>query len=380
MKVRKPTQLLKLYLAKHYAKFYSKDIFVGVSGTVGKSTTVQACKAVLLQKFTTLISDPNLASSVGIPTALLKLSPKIKKVVLEMGLDSKESVDSYLTLIQPKTVIVSKISYINSEVLGGLNNILEEVGKLVSQVGSNGYAILNFDDPNSRKLAKMCPGQVVYFGTDQQNCTLWAGNIKIEDFKTSFELNLGVERVKVNLPLLGIHQVYCALAAATLGVINNIPLTKIKLSLESLEVLDHRMQVSIGPNNSTILDDTISCTCADLDAAIDTLLNLNARRRILVLGEMRGLGKYSEDLHRQVAQKIFKEKIDMCFLGQGEAEIIALELKSLGYWDERVSYNLQSGQIVSKLLKTLGKGDVVLIKGDHSLRFDEIVKRIAKKN
>lgn len=377
---KKPLHLLRIYLARQYAKLYSKNVFIGITGSVGKTTCVQASVAVLSQKFKTLATIPNLDPILNIPKTLLKLTPQIKKVVLEMGIEYIGEMDFYLSLVKPSTVVVTKISYAHSEFLGDLDQILQEKGKLVKQLDVSGVAILNFDDAISKKLAKECKGSIVYFGTDPQNCIVWAGNIKIEDFKTTFELNLGVERVKVNLQLLGVHQVYPVLAAAALGVVNDIPLTKIKLALESLQPSEHRMQIHSGPNGSVILDDTYNSSPAALDAAIDTLLQVSARRRVLVLGEMRELGKYSENLHRQVAQRIFKEKIDLCFLGQGDAQIMADELKSLGFWEERLSYNLQNSQIVGKLLKTLGKGDVCLIKGSRAVRLDEVVKRITKKS
>lgn len=380
MRVHKPTHFLKSYLVRQYVKLYPKDIYIGVTGSVGKTTCVQFCKAILSQKFPTITTQPNLDYVLNFQNTLLRLRPKIKKVVLEMGMNFKGQMDFYLSLVQPKIVVVTKISNFNCENLGGLDEIIEEEIKCIRQIDEKGFAILNFDDPFCKKIAKECKGQVIYYGSDAQNCTIWAGNIKIEDFRTIFELNLGVERVKINLPLLGSHQIYPAMAAGLVGIVNNIPLTKIKLGLESVEALEHKLQTFLGPNNSIILDDTMNCSPADLDGAIDTLLQVSARRRILVLGEMPGLGKYSEDLHRQVAQKIYKEKIDLCFLGQGNAEIIANELRSLGFWEERLSANLQNSQIVSKLLKTLGKGDVVLIKGANAQRLDEVVKRIAKKN
>ena len=94
---------------------------------------------------------------------------------------------------------------------------------------------------------------------------------------------------------------------------------------------------------------------------------------------MKELGLYSEQLHRLIAQRIYKEKLDLVFLGQGETRIVADELKSLGFWEERLESNLKNSELVSKLLKTLSKGDVCLIKGSRSIRLDEVVKRIAKK-
>lgn len=376
---KKPLHLLRIYLARQYAKLYSKDLFIGVTGSVGKTTCVQCCVAVLSQKFNTISTLPNLDSILNIPRTILKLTPQVKKVVLEMGIEYKGEMDFYLSLIKPKTVIVTKISYAHSEFLGGLDEILQEKGKLIEQLPKKGVAILNWDDPNSRKLAAKCQGSVVYFGVDPKNCVVWAGNIKIEDFKTNFELNLGVERVKVNFQLLGAHQVYSALAAAALGVLNGVSLTKIKIGLEKVQPQEHRLQPILGPNGSIILDDTYNSSPAALESAIDTLLKVPARKRVLVLGEMKELGEYSENLHRQIAQMIFKEKIDAVYLGQGDTQIIADELKSLGYWEEKLFPNLQNPQLVGKLIKNLGKGDVCLIKGSRAVRLDEVVKRITKK-
>jgi len=108
-------------------------------------------------------------------------------------------------------------------------------------------------------------------------------------------------------------------------------------------------------------------------------MSIPSKRRILVMGEMRELGSYSEELHRQIARKIYDEKPDYVFLGTGDATIVADELIRLGFWEEKLESNLQNPQIVSKLLKLLSKGDICLIKASRSLRMDEVVKRIAKK-
>lgn len=376
---KKPFHFLRIYLARQYTKLYPCEMFIGVTGSVGKTTTVALCKAVLSQKYKTISTKLNLDPVLNIPATLLRLTPAVKKVILEMGIEYKGEMDYYLSLVRPKTVIFTKVSYAHSETLGGIDEILREKGKLIESLDKDGIACLNFDDPNSRKLAERCQGTVIYYGTDPNTCTVWAGNLKIENFTINFELNYGVERVKVNLQLLGLHQIYPALAAALLGVVESISLTKIKLALESIEPSEHRLQAVSGPNGSILLDDTYNSSPSALDAAIDTLLQIPARRRIVVLGEMRELGLYSEQLHRQTAQRLYKEKLDLVFLGQGEAQIIADELRSLGFWEERMESNLQNSQLVSRLLKTLSKGDVCLIKGSRAVRLDEVVKRIAKK-
>ncbi len=376
---KKPLHLLRIYLAKQYVKLYKQEVFIGVTGSVGKTTCVQVCKAVLSQKYKTISTKPNLDPILNIPSTILKMNPTIQRVILEMGIEYKGEMDFYLSLVKPKTVVVTRIAYAHSEYLGGIDEILKEKEKLVTSLGKDGVAILNYDDPSCRQLAEHCKGTVIYYGLDPRNCTVWAGNQKIENFATTFELNLGVERVKVNCQLLGLHQIYSMLAGALLGVVNGVPLTRIKFALESIKPSEHRLQVLQGPNGSVLLDDTYNSSPSALEASIDVLLAVPARRRIIVLGEMRELGSYSEQLHRAVAQKIYKEKIDFVLLGQGDAEYIADELKRLGYWEDRLDSNLRNSDMVSKLLRILDKGDVCLIKGSRAIRLDEVVRRIAKK-
>lgn len=381
---KKPFHLLRINLARQYAKLFPASMFVGVTGSVGKTTTVVACREVLSQKYKTISTaetsrlTSNLDPIFNIPMTILRITPSIKKVILEMGVEYPGDMEINLSFVTPSTAIITRFSIAHSEFLGGIEDIIQEKRKLLDLLPKAGLAILNWEDPNSRKLTGKDDISVVYFGKDPQNCLVWAGNIKTENFRTTFELNHGVERVKVDYQLLGEHQIYPALAAAALGIVNDVPLTKIKIALESIQPSEHRLQPISGPNGSVILDDTYNSSPAAVEAAIDTLLEIPARRRVLVLGEMRELGEESEQQHRQVARKIYREKIDLVFLGQGDAKIISEELKALGFLEERLEDDLQNSHIVSKLLKNLGKGDVCLIKGSRAVRLDEVVKRITK--
>lgn len=379
-KYKKPLHLMRIKLAKQYAKLYSQETFIGITGSVGKTSCTAACLAVLSRKYRTIATSPNLDSIFNIPITLLKLSPKIKRVILEMGVEYKGEMDFYLSLVKPQKAILSQIYYQHSEFLGGLEEITAEKGRLFEQLPESGYAILNWDDIHSRKMAEKTSAQVVYYGTDPNNCVVWAGNIQIENFKTVFELNYGVERVQIKYNLLGSHQVYSALAAATLGIIEKIPLTQIKHGLESVLPSEHRLQLMEGANDSLILDDTYNAAPAAVEAAIYTLMQIPAKKRILVLSEMRELGEFTEKMHRQIAQVIYQQKIDMVLFGQGNTSLIANELIHLGFWEDKIMTNMQNAQIVSYLLQNLSKGDLCLIKGARAVRLDEVVKRVTKKS
>lgn len=354
-------------------------MFVGVTGTVGKTTTVSAVKLVLSQKFKVLSTSPNLDPILNIPLTLLRVQPKFKKVLLEMGVEYPGEMDLYLSLVRPASAIVTSVALQHSEFLGDKISIASEKSKLVRQLPAGGFAILNYDDLMVRKMADETLAEVIFFGTDAKNCHVWASNIKILDLKTTFELNYGVERVQIEYPLLGAHQIYPALAAAAIGLSENLSLTAIKRALEEMNPEEHRLNALDGHGGSLILDDTYNGSPISVEAALDTLENITARRRIVCLGETKELGEFSEISHRKIARIIYKNRVDLVLLGTGDASYIADELIRLGFPPDRMEYNLTNNDMVRRLLKILGKGDVCLVKGSRSLRLDEVVERIVKK-
>ncbi|MFH0937012.1 MAG: Mur ligase family protein [Candidatus Daviesbacteria bacterium] len=375
---KKPAHLARLFLAKILANFYPRSNFVGITGSVGKTTTKDACLAVLSQKFETVASRDNIDPIFNIPATLLKLRPKIKKVILEMGIEYPGEMEFYLSLVHPATAIVTRVSFAHSEFLGNIEQILTEKGLLIKQLPKDGFAILNWDDLNTRKLAEGTPAQVLFYGSNPKDCYVWASNVRIKNNKTIFELNCGVERVEITLNLLGRHFVTAALAAASLGITCGISLIKIKKGLESLQPAPHRMQLLEGLGGWYVLDDTYNSSPAAVEESLNLVNELSARRRILILGEMRELGAYSERLHRMIAQKIFKDKFDWVILGSGDTRFIGDELIKLGFASERIEMNLSHSQIVTAILKNAGVGDIVLVKGSRAVKLDEVVKRITK--
>ncbi len=376
---KKPLHLLRFKLARQYAKLFPKSMFIGVTGSVGKTSTIKAATLVLGKKYKVLATKTNLDPILNIPETILSVRHSTQKVLLEYGIEYPGEMDFYLSFVKPAVAIVTALTFQHTEYLGDLEGIASEKGKLLEALPENGLAILNYDDLMVRKMAEKTKAQVIFYGTNPQECQVWAGNVKVEQFNTSFEINYGVERVKITLPLLGEHLIYSSLAAVALGLSEDISLVTAKNELEKLTPEEHRLNVLPGYNNSLIIDDTYNSSPLSVEAALNVLQSLPARRRILVLGETKELGGFSEEVHRKFAQRIFKDRIDLVFLGIGDTSFIANELKSLGFLPEKMETNLQNPQIVSKLLQILGKGDVCLIKGSRSLRLDEVVERIIKK-
>lgn len=376
--VKKPFHLLRINLARQLARFIPRQKIIGITGSVGKTTTALASFSVLSQKYNTICTMPSLDTILNLPITLLKFTPKTQKIILELGVEFMGEMDFYLSIVKPATAIVTEVSSQHSEFLGDEESIAQEKSKLVEQLPDDGIAILNYDNTYARAMSEKTDAQIFYYGLDPEKCDLYATSVKNNNFQLEFGLHYGVERVEVKTKLLGKHFVYPLLAAAALGVVNDISLIKIKKGLEALEPPEHRLQAIPGFNGSIVLDDTYNAAPISVEQALETLSLLPARRRIVVLGEMRELGIYSEKFHRQIAQKIYKEKPDLVLLGTGDAKYIADELIKLGFILERLETNLKNQEILNHLLKILAKGDVVLIKGARLVRLDEVVDRVTK--
>jgi UDP-N-acetylmuramoyl-tripeptide--D-alanyl-D-alanine ligase len=376
---KKPVHFIRFFMAKRYAALFPRSTFIGITGSVGKTSTTICAQNVLSEKFKTISTDTNLTSIFNIPITLLKLRPNIKKVVLEMGIEYPDEMDFYLSLVKPATAIITRISYAHSEFLGDVENIYKEKSKLVRSLPKDGFVILNWDDLSSRKMAKETEAEAIFFGMDSANCHVWASNIQLEDGLTKFELNYGVERVEIQFKLLGRHLVYSALAAAALGLINGLSLMTIKKGLEKVKPVARRLNYLEGLNGYRVIDDTHNASPAAMEEALNVLNEMSAKRRIVVLGEMRELGSYSENLHRAIAQKIYKDKIDLVILGMGDANYIADELIKLGYPEEKIFANLSNSQIAPAIIRNSKKDDLILVKGSHAVKLDEVVKRITKR-
>ena len=374
--IKKQGHLARIKLARFYARFIPQEKLIGIVGSVGKTSTAAACRLVLAEKYRTVTTFPNLDPVLNIPITILKVRPKTEKVILEMGIEYPGEMEFYLSIFKPKTVVVSRLSYEHSEFLGGIDNVIHENGLAIESLPKDGMAILNWDDPNSRKLAEKTDATGFFYGTDPKHCQIWADDIRLHNYKVAFGLNYGVERVEVSTNLVGKHQIYPFLAAAALGVYSKLTLTRIKNALEKVGAPEHRLQVIPGYNGTIILDDSYNSSPVAVEEALETLNQIPARRRIAVLGEMKELGSFSEKFHRQIAHKIYKDKVDIVLLGKGDTKFTAEELLELGFLEDRLQSDLLNPQIVSSLLRIIGKGDVVLIKGSRGVRLDEVVKKL----
>lgn len=330
------------FLIERLSDLLSTSQVIGVTGSIGKTSTVLAIDTVLAHNFKAKVVELNLDSA----------KPKIHTLVITNVFDLQNEFPTHI--------------------------LLEQYANLASQLPATGALILNWDDPDCRQLATHTQAEVVFYGTDKQKCHVWAGNTHIFKNRVVFELNYGVERVELSTKFVSKHQIYSLLAATAVGLGSGLRLTQIKSSLEQISSLSHKLEVLSGYEGSIIIDDSEDGVIATTEAAAESLNNIAARRRIVVLGAMQEIGKNTEKLYRHIAQKLYKDKINVVILGKGEVEVVGDELLNLGFIPDRLKTGLNNHQIVGELLQVLSKGDVVLLKGARESRLDEVVSKIAK--
>lgn len=375
---KQPFHRGRRYLAKNWLKLFPKVKIIGVTGSYGKTNTVRAIATVLSKKAPTLQTDLNLDTVYNLPITLLKLQPKHKFLVLEMGVDHRGEMDSYLSLVKPSVGVVTGISPVHSdpELLGSLEGILEEKGKLLEALPKDGWAILNQDDENVRKMAEKTKAQILWYGIGDK-ADFWSEEIKVDLSGTSFILHadkLTKKSFRVKMGLIGKHFVHSALVAAAVGWICGLKEEEIVSGLNKLEALPGRLSLEKGPKGTLLLDDHLRANPASTVAGLETLAALPCQgRKIAVLGEMGELGASAEEEHSQIGKKAAKLKIDFLVSIGPLQKLVAEEAIKEGMKKNNVFWVSDVVQAAKILKKIIQKDDLLYLKGSLMRHLERVI-------
>ena len=348
---------------------------IGITGSVGKTSTKELVWAVLSRRFRTLRSEGNLNNEIGVPLTLLQLEPGYQRVALEMGMYARGEIARLCELARPSVGVVTNIGPVHLERLGSLEAIAAAKAELIEALPQDGVAILNYDEPLVRDMAPKSKARVMTYGLDDR-ADLWADEIESEGIEgISFEMHYRGEGLHVHVPLLGRHSVHTALRAAAVGLAEGMMWDDIIAGLQ-----DHQAQIRLvavpGPQGSTILDDTYNASPASMFAALNLLAELGGRK-IAVLGDMLELGSYEEEGHRLVARRAM-DVADILICVGSLGRIIGEEALSLGMDPERVCLSPNNQEAIECLQKSIQPGDYILIKGSRGMQMEEIVITLGK--
>jgi UDP-N-acetylmuramoyl-tripeptide--D-alanyl-D-alanine ligase len=354
---------------------------VGITGSVGKTSTKEVVAAVLGQRFSVYRSPGNMNSEIGLPLSLLEIEPGTEVAVLEMGgAYAFGELALLASIAKPSVAVVTNVYPVHLERMGTIEAIAQTKSELVEAVPENGVAILNGDDERVRAMAKLCQGRVITVGLGQDN-DIRASHVKTKGLEGStFWLHLEGEPLKLKVPLVGGHAVDLALAAIAVGHALGMHISEMLPGFDDPGI-QVRLLVQPGPRNSRLIDDTYNASGPSMLSALGLLQELQPKhRRIAVLGDMRELGSATEHEHRVVGRRA-AEVVDLLVTYGELARVIASEAAEVAEVDGRsldvTSFDLdQRRELLDFLQAQLQDGDVVLLKGSRGLQMEEFVEAL----
>jgi len=362
------------------ARFWRRKLslrVIGVTGSVGKSTTKELIAEVLSQRFRTLKNPGNLNNEIGLPLTMLSLDESHQRAVLEMGFYVPGEIALLCELALPDVGVVTNIGTVHAERAGSQAEIARGKAELVQALprAPQGVAILNYDDPWVREMAGLTDARVFFYGLDPE-ADLWADHIEglgLDGIR--FRLHYHKEVLHLRAPLIGRHSVHNVLRATAVGLVEGLTWQEIVEGLRSGKA-QLRLVTARTPTGALILDDSYNATPESMLAALNLLDELHGRK-IAVLGDMLELGPYERQGHEMVGMRA-AQVVDMLITVGERAQMISAAARQAGLPALAIVELDDVPQAIAHLDGYLEAGDVALIKGSHGMQMDRIVSVLEK--
>jgi UDP-N-acetylmuramoyl-tripeptide--D-alanyl-D-alanine ligase len=361
-------------LATAVRKLWGKPL-IAVTGSAGKTTTKEAIAHVLSTRFGVLKSEGNFNNHFGLPLMLLKLEPEYDVAVIEMGMSHAGEIRALAKIAQPEIGVVTNVAPVHLEFFDSLAGIARAKYELVESLPANGVAVLNADDEYVSQFGRDFKGKVVMYGT--QAADVRAENVQSKGTDgAEFDVVIGRVREHATLPLVGEHNVLNALAAVAVGLERGVTVAEAVGALATLAPAEKRGQV-LQVGNITVINDCYNSNPKALEAMVDALGMMTAKRRIVVAGEMLELGPAGEEMHRRAGEHIAEKKIDALVGVRGLAQAMVEGARKAGTPAEFVTTPEEAGEWLAREARD---GDVVLLKASRGVKLEkalEVWKRLS---
>jgi UDP-N-acetylmuramoyl-tripeptide--D-alanyl-D-alanine ligase len=341
---------------------------IGITGSVGKTTTKELVAAVLGSRHRVLKSEANYNNEIGLPLTLLGLTRRHERAVLEMGMYALGEIRTLCEIARPEIGVVTNVGPSHLERLGSLEAIAAAKAELPESLPPHGFAILNGDDPVVRAMADRTRARTLLYGL-ADNADVRATDVESRGLEgVAFTLRWQGEHARVVSSLPGRHIVSNALAAAAVGIADGMSLRDIAGALSRADV-PLRIRAVRARGGGTLLDDTYNASPVSVCAALDLLAEIPGRR-VAVLGDMAELGAASREGHLAVGRRA-AETADVIHAVGEEARLIAQAAREGGH--RSVHHWATKDQLAAALAAGLRPDDVILLKASRALAFETLV-------
>jgi UDP-N-acetylmuramoyl-tripeptide--D-alanyl-D-alanine ligase len=382
-----------------------KPTIVGVTGSVGKSSTKEAIALVLGAKFDVRKNEENYNNEIGIPLTIIGaksgkrslwgwirvLTQWVKVVffgvkypeivVLELGIDRPGDMKYLLSFLPISVGVLTNVSSSHLEFFNTVGQIAREKGLLIKQLSESGTAIVCADDERVMRVTSKTKAKVITFGLSEE-ASIHADNISFSGDLGHFDgchfkLSFDGKTIPVHLPfVVAQHHIQAVLAGIAVGMAFKLNPIDMVASVRSFRSLPGRMRVIDGFKQSWIIDDTYNSSPVSLHAALATLQSFQSGRRIVVLGDMLELGSESEDAHRKVAQWVIEAGADVVVLVGSRMLVVYESLIHDDYPQEHCLWFDNPTDAGNAIRDLITSGDIILVKGSQGMRMEKITEAL----
>jgi UDP-N-acetylmuramoyl-tripeptide--D-alanyl-D-alanine ligase len=361
-------------LSAHWRSKFDVRV-IGVTGSVGKTTTKELVAQVLGMRYRVLKSEGNLNNEIGVPLTLLKLRPEHERAVIEMGMYDLGEIAAYCEWARPAVGVVTIIAPVHLERLGTIENIVRAKSELPAALPpaeEGGVAILNDDDERVRGMAAVTKARVMTYGLTP-HADVWAERVESAGLDgISFVLHYGPQVALVKLPLIGRHSAQTALRAAAVGLADGMSLDEVVEGLRA-PAAQLRLVVAKGPRGSLVLDDTYNASTESTLAALNLVREIEGEGPcVVVLGDMLELGDAEKMAHDEVGCRAALVAQYIVGVG-GRARWICQAALECGAAKDRVFHVMTNGEALEVLNEIVTEKCVILVKGSRGMKMEEIV-------
>lgn len=350
-------------LAEYYRSTLSIPI-IGITGSVGKTTTKEMISAVLGSRYNVLKTEKNLNNELGVPLTIFRIEEEHEIAVIEMGISHFTEMTRLAKMAKPDMGVFTVIGHAHLENLGSREGILWAKTEMIQYLQPNGLMIVNGDDDLLYKYP--AEREKVTYGT-QSRCKIRATDIKMTASSTSCTISDGERSIHIDIPAYGNHMIYAALASVTVGFYYKMTDSEIIDGIKSYHTVGRRSDV-VDTGKLSLIDDCYNANPDSVKSAIESMEHFN-RRRVAVLGDMFELGKEQEILHYNVGKYAAEHGVDLVLATGVLSENTVRGAEDAG---GRAIHFPSKELLMEKLPEYLMTGDVVLVKASHSMEYDQV--------
>ncbi|MDO5422335.1 MAG: UDP-N-acetylmuramoyl-tripeptide--D-alanyl-D-alanine ligase [Eubacteriales bacterium] len=365
-----------LQALKDLAEFYRQQLdiqVVGITGSVGKTSTKEVIASVLAEKFNVLKTLGNFNNELGLPLTVFRLREEHQVAVLEMGISNFGEMHRLSKIARPDVCVMTNIGQCHLESLHDRDGILRAKSEIFDFISPDGKIVLNGDDDKLAGITEVKGIRPVFFGIASGR-EIYADEIQPCGLKgISCRIHAGEESFSVLVPIPGQHMVYNALAGTAVGLVMGLDLEQIKSGIEKLKPLGGRFHM-IEKNGMVIVDDCYNANPVSMKASLDVLKDADGRK-VAILGDMFELGENAAELHAGVGVHAAGNAIDLLVcVGESSRHMAEAAFETGGCGEVLQVPTLEA--LLEVLPRLVQEGDTILVKASHGMHFEKVVERL----